>query len=185
MYVSSSSPIPDISTEPLDPAEATAYNARKRRVFLAVANAASRYDCAPAVGSFMGWGLNFQNQVRRARALLNQVGTALSSTVPAVGPMVVIPTVAEAQARITSSGPSSPPIVIPLAPVLTNPSPPLSSPGANWDAPHWGNAATAAGTVPTPQTAAARHPWVTLGIAAALAMAAGILKGGGRRGSRL
>lgn len=186
MYVASAAPIEDISTAPVNPVLGARYNTRKQRVFLAVANAASRYDCAAAVGSFEGFasgpGLqNFLNQVQRARNLLNQTGTALTSAFPA-GPVIGVPGVSAVQSSITSSGTSGAPVVVPLAPANTNPSPGPPQLPANFAAPQWGDAPTSAGQVPIPLTAAARYPWVAVGVIAALALAAGILDGRGGAG---
>lgn len=185
MYVASSAPIPGISTGPINPVRAAQYNARKQRVFFSVAAAASRYDCAAAIGSFQGFGINFLNQVQRARNLLNQAGTALSSAFPA-GPVIAVPGVSAVQASVSSSDTSGAPVVVNLSPGNTNPSPGPPQLPANFTAPHWGDAPTSTGQVPIPLTAAARYPWVALGVMAALALAAGILdsRGGAGLGGR-
>ena len=173
MYVSSGADIPGISTGPIDPRYAARFNARRRRVFLSVADAASRYDCAPAVSSF--GGLNLKFQAARARSLLNQVGQAIASTFP-TGPSGM-PSITEVQQSVTPTGSSGAPAVVPLAPVNTNPIPPPPTPATQWAAPHWANASAPAGVVPVALTAASRHPWVTLGVLAVIALAGGALNG--------
>lgn len=180
MYVPSAAPIPGTSTGPVNPVKAAHYNARKQRVFLAVASAASRYDCASQPQNFDNFGTNFLYQVQRARDLINQVGTALSSAFP-VGAATGLPAVAAVQDSITSFGASNAPNIVPWSPTTTNPTVPPPETPANFVSPHWGDAATAGGRVPVPMTAAARNPWFTLGVIGALALAAGILRGGGRR----
>ena len=180
MYVSSTAPIPQHSMSPMNPATRARYNRRKQRIFLAVASAASRYDCASAPATFDGFGANFLYQVDRARALLNQVGTLLSSEFPA-GLITPLPAGA-VQKSITSTGTSGAPAVVSWSPATTNPAPADPAQPANFAGPHWGDAATQDAQVPVPATAAARHPWLTVGAIAALALAAGILNGGGGGG---
>lgn len=183
MYVSSTAPIPGISTGPTNPVRGARYNARKRAVFLSVASAASRYDCASQIGNFEGFGTNFLWQVQRARDLINQVGTALSSAFP-VGAATGLPAVAAVQDSVTSFGASNAPNIVPWSAATTTPSIPPPELPANFTAPHWGDAASAAGRIPVPTTAAARNPWFTLGVIAALALAAGVFQGGAGFGGR-
>lgn len=178
MYVSSTAPIPGISVGPTNPVTGARYNLRKQRVFMSVASAASRYDCASQVGNFDGFGTNFLYQVERARNLINQVGNALSSAFP-VGAATGLPAVAAVQDSITSFGASNAPSIVPWSPTTTNPTVPAPETPANFVSPHWGDAATGGARIPVPATAAARNPWFTLGVIGALALAAGILQGGG------
>lgn len=178
MYVSSSAPIPDISIGPINPVKGARYNARKQAVFLSVASAASRYDCASQPQNFDNFGTNFLYQVQRARDLINQVGTALSSAFP-VGAATGLPAVASVQDSLTSFGASNTPNIVPWSPTTTNPTVPPPELPANFVAPHWGDAATAGARIPVALTAAARNPWFTLGVIGALALAAGILQRGG------
>lgn len=183
MYVSSSAPIPGTSTGPINPVKGARYNARKQAVFFSVASAASRYDCASQVGNFDGFGANFLYQVERARNLINQVGTALSSAFP-VGAATGLPAVAAVQDAVTSFGASNVPNIVPWSPTTTNPTVPPPELPADFVSPHWGDAATASGRLPVATTAAARNPWFALGVIGALALAAGIFRGGPSFGGR-
>lgn len=173
MYVSSTAPVPQNSMSPVNPAKAARYNNRKMRVFEAVEFAASRYDCSAPPDAFPGLGVNFQYQVQRAAALLNQIGSPIS-------------TATQAQAKSTATGTASAPKVSPLNPVNTNPATkqPVKQVGP-WDAPAWGDYSTAYPPICTPGTdildAIRSHPWIALGSLAALLLAGGVLTAAGVR----
>lgn len=175
MYVSSTAPIPQNSMSPLPPGRAARYTIRKQITELSVARAASNYACAAPVSSFSDFGFNFQMQVKRADDLLNRLNVGL--TLPA------------AQAGSTSTGTSGAPKVVPLNPVDTRPTPkPNVKPVGSWDAPQWGDAATAFPPICTPGqsiiTWMQQNPGWALGGLAAVLLGAGVIGTGVARRRR-
>ena len=175
MYVSSTAPIPQNSMSPLPPGKAIRYAQRKARVQVSVANAMAVYSCSAPVSSFKGFGLNFQWQVQRADNLLNQLNINL--------------TLPSAQAGATPSGTSGAPSVVPLNPVNTQPKDkPAVPPVATWDAPTWGDAATAYPGICTPGKSILdwmqSNPGWALGGLAAVLLAGGVIGTGAAKRRR-
>ena len=175
MYVSSTAPIPQNSTSPLPAVQAARYNARKNRVMLAAYLAKQTYSCAAPVSSFQDFGTNFQYQVQRADDLLNRIGQNLSAV--------------SAQAGATSQGTSGAPKVTPLNPVdiTPKPKPQVTQPGP-WDAPQWGDSATALPAICTPGQsfleALQNNPGWALGGLVAVLLAGGVIGAGVKRRRR-
>ena len=172
MYVSSSMPIPQTSTSPLPAAKSARYNLRKQITELSVARAASNYACATPASAFSDFGRNFQQQVVRSVNLLNRLNVGITTQ--------------SAQAGASSTGTSGAPTVVPLNPVNTTPKAKPEPPAVgSWDAPAWGNAATAWTPICTPgQTLIAalqNNPGWALGGLVAILLAGGVIGTGVKR----